>query len=48
MAASLLLATGGCGSNRTKSTRVEGMPHPLLTTLDGAGTSSPLPLFKRW
>ncbi|MFI0403268.1 MAG: substrate-binding domain-containing protein, partial [Cyanobium sp.] len=48
MAASLLLATGGCGSNRTKSTRVEGMPPPVLTTLDGAGTSSPLPLFKRW
>ena len=48
MAASLLLATGGCGSNRTKSTRVEGMPPPVLTTLDGAGTSSPLPLYKRW
>ncbi|MFN9071073.1 MAG: phosphate ABC transporter substrate-binding protein PstS [Cyanobacteriota bacterium] len=38
----------GCGSNRTESTRVEGMPPPVLTTLHGAGTSSPLPLFKRW
>ena len=48
LAAVLLLTAAGCGSNRTESTRVEGMAPPVVNTLDGAGTSSPVPLFKRW
>ncbi len=48
LAAALLAPVAGCGSNRTGSTRLEGMPTPVLTNLQGAGTSSPAPLFRRW
>jgi phosphate transport system substrate-binding protein len=48
LAAALLLTVAGCGSHRTESSRVEGMPTPVQTILDGAGTSAPMSLFNRW
>ncbi|MFM9047188.1 MAG: phosphate ABC transporter substrate-binding protein PstS [Cyanobium sp.] len=50
MAATLLLAAGGCGitNGSADNETVEGMTTPIKMLLKGAGASFPAPLYQRW
>ena len=50
LGATLLLATGGCGTTNSGADNetVEGMATPIKMVLKGAGASFPAPLYQRW